>query len=74
MTIDWLQPESIDIYLFEDGAKLIGILSWTTYFLHTGYSRLCSPYHSLARADEKLLIPRRSSDFKHEVEAAEHSV
>ncbi len=38
MAIDWLEPEGIDIFLVEDGAKLIGILSWMAYFWHTCHS------------------------------------
>lgn len=38
--IDWLEPEWMNIFLVEDGVKLIGILSWMTYFLVTGYRHI----------------------------------
>ena len=36
VTIDLFQPYGIDRYLFEDGAKLVGIVSWLAYFFRVG--------------------------------------
>lgn len=38
MSLDWLQLEGIDIFLFEDGAKLVGIMCWLAYFSHSGHN------------------------------------
>lgn len=35
--LDVIQPEGIDIFLIEDGAKLVGIMSWMTYFARAAY-------------------------------------
>lgn len=35
--LDLTQPEGIDVFLVEDGAKLVGIMSWMTYFAHAAY-------------------------------------
>lgn len=35
-SLDWLHPHGIDPYLWEDGAKLVGIISWLVYFFRTG--------------------------------------
>lgn len=43
VTLDLLQPEGIDIFLVEDGAKMTGILSWTAFFLATLLRRLAQP-------------------------------
>lgn len=37
MSLDWFQPEGIDIFLIEDGAKLVGIMCWLAYFAHSGH-------------------------------------
>ncbi|WP_156819983.1 hypothetical protein [Synechococcus sp. PCC 7336] len=34
-TLDLLLPSDLDLYLFEDGAKLVGIVSWLSYFSST---------------------------------------
>ena len=36
ITLDLLEPRGLDPYLFEDGAKLAGIVSWLSYFSRTG--------------------------------------
>jgi hypothetical protein len=36
ITLDLLQPRGLNPYLFEDGAKLAGIVSWLSYFSHAG--------------------------------------
>lgn len=36
MTLDLFHPSGIDPYLFEDGAKLLGIVSWLSYFFRVG--------------------------------------
>lgn len=33
--LDWVEPEVADIFLLEDGAKVIGIVSWTAYLFRT---------------------------------------
>jgi hypothetical protein len=38
VTLDLFKLHSIDPYLFEDGAKLVGILGWLAYFFRTGIS------------------------------------
>lgn len=35
-SLDWLHPHGIDPYFWEDGAKLVGIISWLAYFFRTG--------------------------------------
>ena len=40
ITLDLLDPPGIDPYLFEDSAKLIGILFWLAYFFNTGSSAI----------------------------------
>lgn len=35
--VDWLEPEWLDIFLVEDGTKLIGIVGWMAYFFLTCY-------------------------------------
>lgn len=34
--LDVVEPSGIDPYLFEDGAKLVGIVSWLSYFVRVG--------------------------------------
>lgn len=56
MSLDWLQPDGFDVFIVEDSAKLIGIVSWAAYFFRTG--RMCAgkvpslqsgrPVHGLA--------------------------
>jgi hypothetical protein len=36
--LDLFEPPGIDPFLIEDGAKLMGILSWLAYFFRTGVS------------------------------------
>ena len=36
ITLDVFEPAGIDPYLWEDGAKLAGIVSWLAYFFRTG--------------------------------------
>lgn len=36
VTLDLLQIPSIDPYLAEDGAKLVGLISWLAYFFRCG--------------------------------------
>lgn len=36
--LDVIQPEDIDIFLIEDSAKLVGIMSWMAYFCHAAHS------------------------------------
>jgi hypothetical protein len=36
VALDLLKPHGIDPFLFEDGAKLVGIVSWLAYFYRTG--------------------------------------
>jgi len=36
IALDIFDPHGINPYLFEDSAKLIGIISWLVYFFHTG--------------------------------------
>ena len=36
IALDVFDPHGINPYLFEDSAKLIGIISWLVYFFHTG--------------------------------------
>ncbi|HEY4542466.1 MAG TPA: hypothetical protein VIG66_08855 [Noviherbaspirillum sp.] len=43
VSLDWLQPEGIDIFLVEDGAKMTGILSWSAFFLSALLRRLVQP-------------------------------
>lgn len=38
--LDLFQPEGIDPHLMEDGAKLVGIVSWLAYFFRTGASAI----------------------------------
>lgn len=38
VTLDAFNPQDIDLHLFEDGAKLVGIVSWLAYFFCTGAS------------------------------------
>ena len=46
VTLDVFEPRGIDPYLFEDGAKLVGIVSWLAYFLRAGASAV---YHNAAQ-------------------------
>lgn len=39
IVLDIVNPQFLEAYIFEDGAKLIGILSWMVYFLRTGFFR-----------------------------------
>jgi hypothetical protein len=41
--LDLIQPPHFDPYIVEDGAKLVGILSWMVYFFRTGLQSL-RPY------------------------------
>lgn len=43
---DLLPPHGIDPYLFEDGAKLLGIVSWLVYFFRAGASAV---HHNAAQ-------------------------
>lgn len=36
ITLDLFDPSGIDPYLYEDGAKLVGIVSWLSYFFCVG--------------------------------------
>jgi hypothetical protein len=36
--LDVIQPEGVDIFLIEDSAKLVGIMSWMAYFCHAAHS------------------------------------
>lgn len=40
VALDLLESPGTDLYLFEDGAKLVGIVSWLAYFFRTGASAL----------------------------------
>jgi hypothetical protein len=46
VTLDVFEPPGIDPYLFEDGLKLVGIVSWLAYFFRTGASAL---FHNVAQ-------------------------
>ncbi|MBX2990266.1 MAG: hypothetical protein KF749_03750 [Bacteroidetes bacterium] len=36
VVLDFYKPPQLDRYLFEDGAKLTGIVAWLTYFFRVG--------------------------------------
>jgi hypothetical protein len=38
IALDVIDPQGIDPFLFEDGAKLVGIVSWLAYFFRTSTS------------------------------------
>ena len=38
IVVDWLQSRGIDLHLLEDGAKLVGIVSWLAYFYRVAAS------------------------------------
>ncbi len=41
IALDLINPRGIDPFLFEDGAKLVGIVSWLTYFYRSAVSTVC---------------------------------
>ncbi len=57
-TLDLVQPHGS--YLLEDGAKLVGIVSWLAYFFRTGESAID---HDAGLSNQKAdrVYPRRSS-------------
>jgi hypothetical protein len=46
ITLDLLEPHGIPPFLFEDGAKLVGIVSWLSYFFRVG---VYAVYHNTAQ-------------------------
>jgi len=49
VTLDFFEPLNVDPYLFEDGAKLVGIVSWLAYFFRTGASSL---FNNVSQQDD----------------------
>lgn len=63
MSLDCLQLEGLDIFLFEDGAKLVGILCWLAYFSHATYDMVFSCFsvrHSLPHNKSKAVASYRT--------------
>ncbi len=42
----WLQPLRAWVYLFEDGTKFLGLISWCGYFAHYAYHTLYATPHT----------------------------
>lgn len=57
--LDVIQPEGVDIFLIEDGAKLVGIMSWMAYFSHTAYACATGalPVHRQRSATLSVSVP-----------------
>lgn len=51
VTLDLFEPPDINPYLFEDGAKLVGIVGWLAYFFRAGTSAV---YHDAAQPGARL--------------------
>jgi hypothetical protein len=59
--LDVLDPAGIDPYLWEDGAKLVGIVSWTTYFWRTAAGAVPvapGPEYAAAARQTAPVLPR----------------
>jgi hypothetical protein len=52
--LDVITPRGVDLLLLEDGAKLVGIVSWLVYFYRLATSVICqhvAQYHAFPRTD-----------------------
>lgn len=74
ISLDWLQPESIDIFLVEDGAKLVGILSWLAYFSHTAFAQTANAFVSQKAEENPVPAQIRSRSALHLVSTDTHAV
>jgi hypothetical protein len=55
--LDVLNPPGINPYLFEDGAKLVGIVSWLAYFYSVGTAALSPDLQATAPPCSRVALP-----------------